>query len=190
MQTMWSNTAWPMNRMVQSSRFWMTPGGFLSGEETCLASLFETAFVRSSSAIVRSQISGIWGRHCHNLLLSCVSVSNQFSFKISLRQSLIPLSALTCGFLAILPSLTYLDKQILLALDHLIPRVSVQLLSSLKWHLQRPWLFFRGVQMDPCSTHIVFTQMSRCFDSIFHDVIFAYRKFHGWSAASLQLTEE
>ena len=115
--------------------------GFFLAQKQAWSVLYETAFVRSSSATVRSQISGIWGRHCHNLLLSCVSVSNQFSFKISLRQSLIPLSALTCGLSAILPSLTYLDNQILLALDHLIPRVSVQLFSSLKWHLQRPYSF-------------------------------------------------
>ena len=43
---------------------------------------------------------------------------------------------------------------------------------------------------DKVFERIVHTQMSSYFDSIFHDFMFAYRKFHGCSAALLTLTEE
>ena len=70
---------------------------------------------------------GFRGRRL-NSWLSCVSVSKQYSFKISLRQSLISLSTLTLfgpprGLSVILPSLTHLDT-ILMAVDLLIANVS------------------------------------------------------------------
>ena len=43
---------------------------------------------------------------------------------------------------------------------------------------------------DKVFERIVHTQMSRYLDSIFHDFMFAYRKFRGCSAALLTLTEE
>ena len=141
---MWFTTAWPMNQLAQSSRFWMTSGQFLSAG-TGLASFIRNNIPSRVLATVRSQILGFRGRRCLNSWLTCVSVSKQFSFKISLRQSLISLSTLTWfgpprGLSAILPSLTYLDT-ILLAVD-----LHLQLLDSPRWHLQRLWLSFRGVQ--------------------------------------------
>ena len=37
---------------------------------------------------------------------------------------------------------------------------------------------------------IIHTQMTEHFESIFHDYMFAYRKFHGCPAALLTLTED
>lgn len=79
-------------------------------------------------ATMRSQILSFWGRRCLNSWQGCVSISKQFSFKISSWQSLILLSTLTwfgppLGLCSTLSSLTYLGI-ILLAVDLLIPCVS------------------------------------------------------------------